>query len=86
LEDKDILFFGAPGREDGSLRIPVINHGQGNVSPVHVEYASQVMPNGPLIPGETVHSVDANTRIPESDAMYNDQNYEDEVDVAYSEL
>ena len=56
------------------------------MSLVHVEHASQVMPDGPLIPKEMAHIVDANTGIPESDAMYNDQNYDDEVDVAYGEF
>ena len=85
-QEKDVPFFGAPGYEDGSLRVPIVNHGRGMMPPTRMHPISKVLLEGPVIQGETVQCVDANTRILETDAMYIDVNYEDEVDMTYREV
>jgi hypothetical protein len=86
LEDHDVPFFRKPGCEDGFLRIPEVNHGRGMISPTHVHPKSMMLLKEPIIRGKIVEYIDANTRISYSDPIYNDIDYEDEVNVAYDEV
>ena len=85
-EETDVPFFGAPSCEDGSLQISIVNHGRGLMLPTDVNPDSGVLPKELIIRREIVQCVDANTRIPETNAIYTDIYYEDDINMTYMEV
>jgi hypothetical protein len=79
-QENDAPFFGAYGADDGALVIPHFNNGLGIGAGVR---PNPHIPGGAetVIQGQAVGVVDANTRIPDTDAVYNDVDHEDELEV-----
>jgi hypothetical protein len=79
-QENDAPFYGAYGADDGALVIPHFNNGLGIGAGVR---PNPHIPGGAetVIQGQAVGVVDANTRIPDTDAVYNDVDHEDELEV-----
>jgi hypothetical protein len=83
-EEKDVSRFDASGTTDGSLSLPVFNHGRGipPLNPASGQSTVQQVPEGDVVQAATVEDLQGDVRIPEDDDHFDDVDYEDELDLA----
>jgi hypothetical protein len=87
-QEHDVPFFGAPGSLDSVLTIPPFNHGHGIALVIPRQGVPQEVGgvDGVVVRGEAIEVVDANARVPNEDAHYDDVDHEDDTDLAFGNV
>ena len=82
-EDRDVSRFDASGTTDGSLSLPVFNHGRGitPVNPATGHSSVRPVPEGDVVEAATVENLQGDPRVAKEDDSFEDVDYEDEVDL-----
>ena len=82
-EDRQVSNFDASGTTDGSLSLPVFNHGRGitPLNPATGQSSVRPVPEGEVVQAAAVENLEGEARVPEDDDHFDDVDYEDEVDL-----
>ena len=82
-EEKNVSQFDVSGTTDGSLTLPVFNHGRRipPLNPASGHRMNQPVPEGDVVQAAAVEDLQSDARIPEDDGHFDDVDYEDELDL-----
>ena len=82
-EDTDVSRFDASGTTDGSLSLPVFNHGKGitPLNPATGRSSARSVLEGDVVQAAAVENLEGDACVPKDDDHFDNVDYEDEVDL-----